>query len=174
MRATLAWQTGSQRPQVRFHAAKLQLVRLSGARLSGVLLDDLGMPVDISASDASLLFCVRLAGGERLTAQVACTKLEGREGINGYVTTAAPYDEPGSGGRFLVLVPPEAFEEVGEYEGELVLFREAGGDPEPIFDLARIYVRDNLFGRPLGTRSVLLNEDGTFELTESGELLLME
>ena len=147
MRVALAWQSGAMRPQVRFHAAQLRLVRQSGARLSGVLLDDLGEPVPFSAADASLVFCVRQLGAETLTAQVTCTKLAGREGLNGSVDLAPPYDVAGSGGRFQVDVPPEAFDDVGEYEGELVFFASASADPAVIYDLARIYVRDNLYGR---------------------------
>lgn len=147
MRVALAWQSGAMRPQVRFHTAQLHLVRLSGAQLSGVLLDDLGVPVSISAADASLLFCVRRQGAETLTAQVTCTKLPGLEGLNGNVDLTPPYDVAGRGGRFRVDVPPAAFATAGEYEGELVYIASASVDPAVIFDLARIYVRDNLYGR---------------------------
>lgn len=147
MRVALAWQSGAMRPQARFHTAQLHLVRQSGARLSGVLTDDLGAAVNLSSADASLVFCVRLVGAATLTAQLTCTKLPGLEGLNGYVDTTPPYDAAGRGGRFEVLVPPSAFAAAGEYEGELVYFASASADPAPIYDLTRIYVRDNLYGR---------------------------
>lgn len=147
MRVALGWQSGSMRPQVRFHAAKLHLVRASGAHLSGVLLDDLGVPVNMTAADASLTFCVRRLSASTLTAQVACTKLPGLEGLNGNVDLTPPYDVAGRGGRFQVDVPPAAFSAVGEHEGELMYLSSAGADPAVIYELARIYVRDNLYGR---------------------------
>jgi hypothetical protein len=175
MRAAVGWDSGAMRPQAHLHGPRLHLVRQSGAKLAGVLKSDLGQPIDMSASDASLLFCVRQLGAEVLKAQVTCSKLAGLEGVNGYVNTAPPYDVPGRGGRFQVSVPPEAFEEVGEYEGELVYFESASADPAVVFDLVRMFVRDNLYGRPVGYLSVLmLTEGGELLLTEGGDLLLTE
>lgn len=176
MRVALGWQSGAMRPSSHLHSARLYLVRESGARLSGVLKGDDGVPVNMSAAGASLVFSTRLLGADRLTSQTTATKLTGLEGINGNVNTASPYDVAGYGGRFQVLVPPAAFAEAGEYEGELVYFETAIADPVVVYDLVRIFVRDNLYGRPVGAAlpSVLLTESGDLLLTESGELLLTE
>lgn len=164
MRVAMHWQTGAASPRARMHTPRLHLVRESGAVLTGVLIGDDGAPVDISGADASVVVCVRLTGAAVLTAQVTGTKLTGRLGINGYINTASPYNVAGAGGRFTLQVPASAFAAAGEYEAEVVYLADLVADPLVIYDLARIIVRDNLYGRSVGGGEVGLDTRPRFGL----------
>lgn len=120
---------------------KLRLVAGDSPQILLALADrDSGQPTNLSDGGTSVLFKVRQQGVATLKGQVTCTKLTGLENEDGVViTTAAPYDVPGSGGRCMAACPPTLFDVAGEYEAEIeITFADR---VSTVYDVRRITVR---------------------------------
>lgn len=155
MRLSLSWATGSLRAPPRMHGPRLVATRNNGVSFTGVLLDDLGQPVDLSLGGA-VVFSLRAVGSAYLDGQVLAVPLVGLEGANGHVDEAEPYDEPGKGGRFRIDVPASALAAVGDYEGELAYYEPNEIEATVLPELVRVFVRDNLLGRSFALYPALL------------------
>lgn len=122
-------------------AEKIKLVRGdTGPQIKVVVTDQFSVPVDISGATVRLRF--RASGSAPLLATLLGTLVAGLENADGSITSTAPYNIAGVGGRVVfswgandLLVP------AGAYEGEIETTF-AGGTVQTVYDLLKFSVRE--------------------------------
>lgn len=98
-----------------------------------------GLPVNLAGGSALMFF--RKAGASTLLATVPGALLTGLEAEDGSVSTAAPYNVAGFGGRVaFVWGANDLAIPAGDYEGE-VQITFADGGVQSVFDLVKFKVR---------------------------------
>ncbi len=123
-------------------ATKVKLVKDdTGPPLIFSLTDEFtGNPIDLSAGTTSMLFKMRAVGSTTIKASISMTKLVGLQNSDGTVTTTAPYDVAGAGGRCQVTWTSTALDTAGEYEGEIEITF-AGPIVQTVYNLVKISIR---------------------------------
>ncbi len=103
--------------------------------------DDTGLPMNVAGATVRLLF--RAAGSATLQATVNGTLLTGLENEDGSITTTAPYDTPGAGGRVaFVWAAGNLDAPAGDYEGEIkVTFSD--GSKQTVYDILKFKLRED-------------------------------
>lgn len=104
------------------------------------LTDEFGAPVDVSDAGVTVSLKVRPSGGA-LKATVACTKQTGLRLTDGSITTAAPYNVAGVGGRVVASCPANVFDAPGAYEAEVEITSNGGATIRTVYSILRISVR---------------------------------
>lgn len=123
-------------------ATKVKLVKDdTGPPLIFSLTDDFtGAPIDLSAGTTSLVFKMRAVGSTTIKETISMTKLTGLLNSDGTVTTTAPYDVAGYGGRCQLSWNSTALDTVGEFEGEIEITY-AGPIVQTVYNLVKISIR---------------------------------
>jgi hypothetical protein len=124
-------------------ADKIKLVQGdSRPQIKATLTDETtGAVIDISGSTVRLR--MRAVGSTTILATVLGTLVAGLENDDGSITTAAPYNVPGFGGRVVFIWGANDLNvDAGEYEGEIeVTF--ADGSIQTVYDLLKFKVRED-------------------------------
>lgn len=125
-------------------ARNLNIVANRAARVLIVLTDPtIAAPLDVSAATVTVTLRIKdSAGGNAST--VTCTKLTGRQLPSGGVSTAAPYDQAGRGGRVLAEIPASSIPAAGAWRGEVTVTDTATNTAMTPFDLITLTAREEL------------------------------
>lgn len=123
-------------------ATKIKLVKDdTGPPLICSLTDEFtGNPIDLSAGGTSLVFKLRAVGSTTVKETITMSKLVGLLNSDGSVTTTAPYDVAGAGGRCQVTWNATALDTVGEFEGEIEITF-SGPVVQTVYNLIKISIR---------------------------------
>lgn len=111
-----------------------------------VTISDVDGPIDLSDGGITLRFKFRAEGDTVLLATFVGSKLPGLVQDDSTISTTAPYDIPGKGGRceFDWVFAPAALEgPAGNYEGEIeITFQD--GSVQTVYDLLKFKMREQL------------------------------
>lgn len=98
-----------------------------------------GLPIDISLSTTRLK--IRMVDGTAIKESIVGALLPGKTEANGTITTTAPYDVAGFGGRVGFAWTPTALDTAGEMLGEVeVTFADL--TIQSVFEVLRFKVRE--------------------------------
>lgn len=125
-------------------ASKIKLVKDdTGPPLILSITDEFtGNPVDLSNASTVILFKLRAVGSTTIKSTITATKLTGLQNADGTVTTSAPYDVAGYGGRCQVSWAPTSLDTAGEFEGEVEITFNTGVI-QTVYNLVKISVRSD-------------------------------
>lgn len=97
-------------------------------------------PIDLSNIGTSLTFFFRAVGSTTLKDTITMSKLTGLQNDDGSITTTAPYDTAGRGGRCAVPWNATSLDTVGEFEGEIqITFND--GTVQTVYDIQKFSIR---------------------------------
>ena len=101
--------------------SKIQLVQGdTGPSLVFSLTDDTtGLPIDVSAAGATVVFKFRAVGGSTLKGTITATKLTGRQLADGTIDPSGIYATAGGGGRVQINWASTSLDTAGDFEGEV-------------------------------------------------------
>lgn len=108
---------------------------------SRLIIDRLGLPLDLSAAETTVKLRVRIVGAVAVKAEVDGDKLAGLERKNGSISLVPPYDVAGKGGRVEFPCDETVFDMAGDYEAEIAVTF-SGGARNTVYDLLTFVVRD--------------------------------
>lgn len=124
-------------------AEKIKLVQGdTRPQVKATLTDDVtGVVIDLTGSTVRLR--LRAVGSTTVLATVIGTLIAGLENADGSITTTAPYDVAGAGGRVVFIWGANDLNiDAGDYEGEIeVSFQD--GSKQTVYDLLKFKVRED-------------------------------
>jgi len=104
--------------------------------------DSDGTPIDVSETLTVVYFKFREAGSTTVKSTILCGKLTGFVEDDGSITTTAPYDVAGFGGRVSVNFAADTLDTAGEFEGEIEIQFE-GGMIQTVYEKMKFHVRED-------------------------------
>lgn len=97
-------------------------------------------PIDLSNVGTTLTFFFRAVGSTTLKDTITMAKLTGLQNDDGSITSTAPYDTAGRGGRCSVPWNATSLDTVGEFEGEIqITFND--GTVQTVYDIQKFSIR---------------------------------
>ena len=97
-------------------------------------------PIDLSNAGTTLTFFFRAGGSTTLKDTITMAKLTGLQNDDGSITSTAPYDTAGRGGRCSVPWNATSLDTVGEFEGEIqITFND--GTVQTVYDIQKFSIR---------------------------------
>lgn len=99
-----------------------------------------GTPIDISGAVVRMNF--REVGGATIKETLTLGLLTGLVNADGSITSTAPYDVAGKGGRCYIAWGLTTLDTVGDFEGEVFITFGDGG-VQTLFDTLKFKVRDD-------------------------------
>ena len=121
-------------------ATKIPLVQgdTKPAIIVAITDESTGLPIDISASTVRMYF--RAVGSTIIKATIIGTSLTGLVNADGTITTTAPYNVAGIGGRVSFPWSATALDTSGDFEGEIeITFADAS--KQSLYELLKFKVR---------------------------------
>lgn len=96
------------------------------------------LPIDISGT--TVVVKLRIVGTTAIKETLVCTLLPGLLQDDGSISTTAPYNTPGKGGRFVIVWSNTALNTAADMEAEIVVTY-GDGTVQTNFDILKIKVR---------------------------------
>ena len=97
-------------------------------------------PIDLSNVGTTLTFFFRAVGSTTLKDTITMARLTGLQNDDGSITSTAPYDTAGRGGRCSVPWNATSLDTVGEFEGEIqITFND--GTVQTVYDIQKFSIR---------------------------------
>lgn len=101
-----------------------------------------GAPIDVSAAGTTIVFKFRAVGSSTIKNSISAGKLTGLLNDDGSITTTAPYNVAGAGGRIAINWPTGALDTAGEFEAEVEITF-ADGTIQTVYDTLKFSVRED-------------------------------